>query len=243
VTGLDAFFTEMKPFLLGERSATDVLARLGPSMSGAGRFALYAELVARQRRSIIDHFYRAAGAAAETHTPGLFGRLRDQYLREHPPTHWAPNEAARGFPDYLTGHREATDDLVALADFAWARFAVMHAPHVHDEVGLDDAILVRHYDCDVAAFSEAVERQDLTQGLPRLTPRTLLLGRHRRQGTLVVTTPSLGALIALAVASGRAQPLLPAGLTAGTVLGEARALEALGLVPAGLAERLGPRLA
>lgn len=231
---LAAFFAEMDPFLRGERSAEDVLARLGPSSSGVARFGLYAELVRRQRRGIIDHFYRPVAAAAEAQEKGLFGRLRDAYLLQHPPTHWAPNEAARAFPAFLTEQPVVDARLVALADYAWARFSVMHAAHRPGELGVDEAILVRHYAWDVAAYSDAVEQGAADVAL-EATPRTLLLGRHRAaSSTLVVLTPSLAALIAMAVASGR-RPALPAGLTASMVEGEARELEARGLFPEGTA--------
>lgn len=237
---LAAFFAEMDPFLRGERSAEEVLARLGPSSSGVARFALYAELVRRQRRGIIDHFYRPVAAAAEAKEKGLFARLRDAYLREHPPTHWTPNEAARAFPGFLA-EQEASDlQLVALADYAWARFSVMHAEHRPGELGVDDAILVRHYEWDVATYSEAVEHGTGDIELDA-TPRTLLLGRHRSASTLVVLTPSLAALIAMAVASGR-RPVLPAGLTAAVVEDEARALEARGLFPEGTARCIREQL-
>ncbi len=238
---LAAFFAEMDPFLRGERSAEDVLARLGPSSSGIGRFALYAELVRRQRGGIIDHFYRPVAAAAEAKEKGLFGRLRDAYLRQYPPTHWTPNEAARAFPGFLAEQPVVDAQLVALADYAWARFSVMHAAHRPGELGVDDAILVRHYAWDVAAYSDAVEHGTGEAALDA-TPRTLLLGRHRRASTLVVLTPSLAALIAMAVASGR-RPALPAGLTASVVEEEARDLEARGLFPEGTALRIHEELA
>lgn len=235
------FFAEMDPFLRGERSAEEVLARLGPSPSGVRRFALYAELVRRQRRGIIDHFYRPVAAAAEAKETGLFGRLRDAYLVQHPPAHWTPNEAARAFPGFLAEQPVVDPQLVSLADYAWARFSVMHAAHRPGDLGVEAAILVRHYDWDVATYSEAVERGAEDVEL-RATPRTLLLGRHRSLSTLVVLTPSLAALIAMAVASGR-RPAIPAGLSAAMVEEEARALEARGLFPDGAAKLVRERLA
>ncbi|HSO32607.1 MAG TPA: hypothetical protein VLT33_08825 [Labilithrix sp.] len=236
MTSLATFFAEMEPFLLGQRSASDVLDRLGPSPSGADRFALYAELVQRQRRGILDHFYRPVAAAAEARERGRFGRLRDAYLCAHPPRHWTPNEAARAFPGFLSQQADVGEDLVSLADYAWARFSVMHAPHRPEDVGLDEAVLVRHYEWDVATFSEAVERR-LAGVTLRAIPRTLLLGRHRSASTLVVLTPSLGALLALAAASGRV-PALPDGLSSAMVVEEARALVERGLFPEGTATRV-----
>jgi hypothetical protein len=241
VSSLATFFAEMDPFLRGERSAEEVLARLGPSSSGVQRFALYAELVRRQRRGIIDHFYRAVAAAAEAEDAGLFGRLRDAYLQLHPPAHWTPNEAARAFPGFLAAQVTASPQLVSLADYAWARFSVMHAEHRPGDLGVDEAILVRHYEWDVATYSDAVERGmgDVELGT---TPRTLLLGRHRGAATLVVLTPSVAALVAMAVASGR-RAAFPESLTAAMVEEEARALEARGLFPDGTAARVREQLA
>ena len=117
----------------------------------------------------------------------------------------------------------------------------MHAAHRPGELGVDDAILVRHYAWDVAAYSDAVEH-GTGEAVLAATPRTLLLGRHRRASTLVVLTPSLAALIAMAVASGR-RPALPAGLTASVVEDEARDLEARGLFPEGTALHIHEELA
>lgn len=235
--GLVEFFAAMEPFLLGERSAEDVLAQLGPSPSGSRRFALHAELVARQRRSVIDHFYRAVAAAAAS--PALFARLRDDYLRAHPPSHWSPSEAARAFPEFLSSRDDATGPLRALADFAWVRFAAMHAPHEDGSIGLDAALFVRHYDHDVRSFSDEVERLGRTPAQLSATPRTLLVTRHRREGTLVVVTPSLASLVALAAAGGSLS--LPAGLTWPLVIDGAFELEGLGTVPDGTAELVRSR--
>jgi len=232
------FFAAMEPFLLGERSAEDVLAQLGPSPSGSRRFALYAELVARQRRSVIDHFYRSVAAAAAS--PALFARLRDDYLRAHPPSHWSPSEAARAFPQFLSSRDDATGPLRALADFAWVRFAAMHAPHEDGSIGLDAALFVRHYDHDVRSFSDEVERLGKTPAQLSATPRTLLVTRHRREGTLVVVTPSLASLVALAAAGGSLSSL-PPGLTWSLVIDGAVELEGLGIVPDGTAELVRSR--
>jgi hypothetical protein len=243
MTSLAAFLAEMEPFLLGDRSADETLAKLGPSPSGAHRFALYAELVARQRRGIVDHFYRTVRAAAEATSPGLFARIRDEYLRDFPPKHWDPNEAARAFPDFLSARPDTPACLAALADYAWVRFAAMHAPHDPNDVGLDVALFVRHYEWDVTSFSDAVEKDDLRIGLPASTPRSLLVGRHRAKGSLVVLKPSLGALLALRAAATRCADPLPGGIRAEIVVEEARSLEQLGLVPSGTSTRIGERLA
>jgi hypothetical protein len=243
MTTLADFFTEMVPFLRGETSAEAVLERLGPSPSGTARFALYAELVARQRRAVIDHFYRAVAAAATFQKGDLFAQLRDDYLRSHPPGHWSPNQAARAFPAYLAGRSDLTPELAELADYAWIRYAAMHARHEDRTVGLDEAVFVRHYESDVVTFSSELDERGAGASLLSRTPCTLLVARHRRAGTLVITIPSLAALVSLATMTSDAgcAPTLPASLRWDDVMAGAEELEMLGVVPQGIASRIAHR--
>jgi len=235
---LATFCEEMTLFLLGRKSADAVLDRVGESRSGRARFAVYAELVARQRRAVIDHFMRPVAAALGD----SFSSLRDEYLRRHPPSHWIPSEAAREFPAFVAARSELPAFAAELADFAWVRYEVMCAPH-DDGVGLGRAIQVRHYDYDVVAFSREAEDAGLVRGEPRRRGTTVLVTRHRQQSTLVVVTPSQAALVVLAIAAEGPPPPVPPGVDDRMLLDEARSMQASGILGGGAATRATERIA
>ena len=239
MTALATFFAEMGPFLRGERSAEDVLAVLGPSPSGTARFAQYAELVSRQRRGILDRFYRSAAAI----DPVRFASLRDDGLRRHPPSHWSPNEVAGQFAAHVAEREDVDEAVRELVDFAWIRFRSMHTAHVPEEEGLDASLFVRHYAHDVTSFSNEVEAHPARRALLVRKPVTLIVTRHRIDGSLVVVTPSLSALLALACSASGSPPSLPPGVSWPMVAAGATELERAGAISERVARRIHERVA
>jgi len=224
-TQLDSFITEFAALLNGKKSAIEVESVLGRSPLGTARLALYATLVARQQRGVIDEFYQAVKVADANSRKPRFAKWRDDFLEEHPPWHWAPARAAENFSAYLELHGAGVA-LVELADFAWARHVVLHAPAADDASGL----AVRHYTQGVRAFTLAVERDHRARGAPQQQPETWLLGRSRHTHSLVALTPSVAALVVLQVLEDRAwSPELP-DVPRADVLAEAAALEQHGLL-------------
>lgn len=233
---LSVFFEEMEGFLLGERSAAAVLERLGPSSSGRERFAHYAELVARQRRAVLDHFYRAARAASDA---TQFDAWRDAHLRRRPPKHWVPSEAARSFTEQLV-EVGAPTHVVELADFAFVRWSVLREP-LGGAVTVDRTHFVRHYDYDVVSFTRDIEGSVTAMesaSAPEARPTLAVVMRHQQRGELLVGTPSLAALFVLEIASSGRWPALTTELTVADVLSEARRIEGLGWLPPGTSKRL-----
>jgi hypothetical protein len=232
---LDRFFEAMLPFLERRASVEETVRVLGPSPSGNGRLALYPELVRRQKRSLLDHFFAAVRAACEAHEPGLWERLAEEYVRELAPRHWEPNHYAEPMLAFLAARQERSGALppaaFELADFAWVRFSAMIAAHPEGaDPAIGRALFVRHYDHDVATYALAVE-----SGAPRPAPgpervaTTLLVCRSRRSGRLEIVRPSLAGLVALRRREAPDEPpRRPRGLTEDDVAREDAALVELG---------------
>jgi hypothetical protein len=214
---LAAFFAEMRPFLAGQREATQVLGALGPSPSGEARFALYATLVARQRRGLLDQLYPAVRQHAELLRPGLWAELCAAYERQHLPTHWEPNRFGEAFSTFLAERREATaadpdatplpSYLEEMADFLWLRYQCGVALSGTDaaDTGFDRSLFVRSYEHDVLSLVRAKEPR-LPEGPPSPTPFPVLVCWSHTTARVFVTRPSLAVLFTL----GRRLGHLPA---------------------------------
>lgn len=220
---LDAFLAQMASLLDGTRSARDVERTLGRSASGTARVALYATVVGRQQRGVLDAFYAAARVACG---PG-FAAHCTAFLHERPPSHWVPAAAAEHFGEFLE-RRAASADVRQLVDFAWTRHEVLHASAADDASGL----AVRHYEFGIRDFSRQVEQSGLRKGRPLPGPETWLIGRSRATAELVVLAPSLAALVAVQVVADQGWsadlPVLPRA----QVRDEAEHLFELGLLSA-----------
>ncbi len=221
---LDVFFLQMAAMLEGRRSASEVEAVLGRSDSGTQRLGLYATLVARQQWAVLDEFYVAAKVAADTPRRGRFAKLREAFLRQHPPSHWSPARAAEHFGQFLES-QSVTAELIELVDYAWTRHQVLHA-RASDPARL----AVRHYTHRVRDFSRQVEAEGRASGRPVKEPETCLIGTSRETAALVVLEPSIAALVVLQVLEDRSWsadlPEVPRGLAQQ----EADHLHALGLL-------------
>jgi hypothetical protein len=231
---LQAFFDEMRPFLAGQRSGEDALAVLGPSPSGAARFGLYATLVARQRRDLLDRLYPAVQQYAELVRPGLWPELRAAYALAHPPTHWEPNRFGEGLSGFLTERREALAGdpsnaklpsyLEEIADFLFLRYQCGVTPIPADpaESGFNQWLFLRSYEHDVLTLVRAKEPA-LPQGPPSPTPFPVLVCWSHTTHGVFVTRPSMAVMVVLGQRLGQIAESapLPPGLTA-AVLAEAR---------------------
>jgi hypothetical protein len=226
---LDVFLAHMAAMLDGCTSARAVEVELGPSASGTARLALYATLVARQQQGVIDEFYAAVRVASGRRFVGY----RDAYLRAHPPSHWAPARAAEHFAAFLEAQGAAAE-LIELADFAWVRHLVLHAPVNGD----GSCLTVRHYSHAVRAFTQAVERGTAEGvGRPVPMPETWLMGRSLETAAFVVVEPSLAALVVVEVLSAGAWSVELPQLASGDLVNEAAHLERLGLLSAAAVTR------
>ncbi len=221
---LDVFLAQMARLLDGRSSAQQVEAMLGPCPSGTSRLALYATLVERQQRAVIDDFYLAARVASQSVAPGRFAKLRDAFLRQHPPSHWAPPRAAEQFGSFLES-KAASVELIELVDYAWVRHQVVHA-------AIDDpaSLVVRHYTHRVREFSRQVEREGKARGRPTHAPDTCLIGRTRDTAQLVVIEPSITALVVLQVMEDQGWSADLPRLSRESMLAEAQQLRELGLL-------------
>lgn len=225
MNSLDTFIREFAAMLDGQKSPRAVEAVLGPSASGTARLGLYFTLVERQQRGVLDAFYSAVKVADGASRKPRFERWRDAFLAKHPPSHWAPARSAEHFSTFLE-RGGAGVALVELADFAWTRHLVLHAPLADD----GSALAVRHYTHAVRAFTLEVERDGRTSGAPAARAETWLLGRSRSTNTLLALTPSVAALVVLQVLEDRAWSAELPQLPRADVIAEARALEQQGLL-------------
>lgn len=220
---LDAFLKQMAALLDGRASAAEVERALGKSASGTARLSLYPRLVARQQRAAIDAFQQAAKVACDALAPGRFAPLRDAFLRHHPPASWAPARANAHFGRFLA-EGKAPGAVVELADYAWARYEVLHQDPA--------AFAVRHYTHRVRDFAHQVEHEHLRKGTPAVGEQTLLLGRTFDTADLVVLTPSLAALVAVALLEARGNAAGLPAVAAADVVREAGHLHRLRLLSA-----------
>jgi hypothetical protein len=240
LSDLAHFFESMQPFLERKHSVETLVSALGPSPSGNARLALYPEFIRRQKRNVLDSFFRATRAACDAASPGLWHTLAEVFVRETPPTHWEPNHYAELFLNFMI-KRQSEDPsvkpcFVELAEYAWTRFAAMIAKHPEGlDPGVDTAIFVRQYGFDVERYSQAAEESAsvLSVSEPAQSPCTLLICRSRISQRLSIVRPSLAALIALRKREVPDATLtLPAGLTPEAIEAEDAALVLLGVVAA-----------
>ncbi|NOU30735.1 MAG: hypothetical protein HOO96_22780 [Polyangiaceae bacterium] len=240
---IDAYLEIMHGYLVGresESATADALERAGFSPSSSpvapssspSTFGVYRELVTRQWRAVLDHFFRAARAFAlassRTDDP-TWDELALAFHQAHPPTEGNPNVFCLPFAAYLEA-RGCGAELVELADFAVTRYRAMHVAHGPTPV-VEADVFARTYGFDVVSFSRAAEAGE-AGCLLAAVPTTVVIGRSRRTGALRVVRASLGALVALSEADGSASSdQLPAGLTRALVESERGALALEGLLP------------
>jgi hypothetical protein len=235
---IDAYLEIMHGYLVGRESepaTADALERAGFAPSGStSTFGVYRELVTRQWRAVLDHFFRAARAfalASGRADDPTWEELTLAFHQAHPPREGNPNAFCLPFAGYLE-ERGCAAAMVELADFAVTRYRAMHAAHGATPA-LEADVFARSYAFDVVTFSRAAEAGE-AGCLLAAVPTTVVVGRSRRTVALRVVRASLGALVALAEATGSVDamsPDLPAGLTRAMVEGERATLVADGLIP------------
>ena len=214
MTSLASFFEAMQPFLERRASVEDTVARLGPSASGNARLGLYPELIRRQRRGVVDRFFRAAKAACDALQPSRWEALLEAFTRDVAPRHWEPNEYAKQLFDHvqtLPPDERLPEAVIELCDYAWIRFSAMRAAH-QSGVGLDASLFVRQYTHEVDRYTSAVESGTVPASpAPLVAPCLLLVGRSRHTERLEILRPTIAALFALQL---REDPTtaLPAGI-------------------------------
>ena len=200
---LDTFFAVMGGFLDGETSAEDVERALGPSPSGTARLALYAKLVGRQRRDVLDSLFPAVRHACASVRQGLWDELTRAFVRAHPPRHWEPNRLGEPMAEFLARQHQGDSSipgyLEELADYAYIRFAVATATPAADGVGLDRTLFVRRYEHDVVAFTRAVKGTTSAEwpSSPAASACTLIVAWSTTALGVIELHPSLATLAAI----------------------------------------------
>jgi hypothetical protein len=113
----------------GARSLDAVAQDLG---ADPARLGIYHRMVrghvSTALRSQLTVCVESLGAAEETPE---WQALFDAYYSDHPPSHWALLEAARGFRDFLltqVGQHGVTPFHVGLAEFEWALYDISRDP-------------------------------------------------------------------------------------------------------------------
>jgi hypothetical protein len=215
---LEDFFTRIRPFLLGEESAEDFEARLGPSSSGLRRLAVYQGLVAADLAGVMVALYPSVKVAAERTLPGSWATLVREFARAEPPTHWDINRFGEGFPAFLARRRERHAAqpvlLEELADFHWTDYAAFVHEGGPGAGSLNPTAQVRQYRYAVCAWArQAASGQ--APGLPEEKPTTVIVYRDPRTLWTRLFYPNVAALFALARAQGIGNSALvqAAGLT------------------------------
>jgi hypothetical protein len=128
MTALQTFFEAMRPFLLGESTAEDVVAACGESPSGLERLRLYRRLVDDDYTAVLDKLYVMTRESVSART---WSALRADYLRDHTPTGWEMNRLGEQLPSWLAarGPDPAVPPwLPELADYEWLEFATFTSP-------------------------------------------------------------------------------------------------------------------
>lgn len=215
---LARFFDAMTRYLWQGAPEEDLFASLGPSPSSSARFAFYRSLVEHNPRRPLAASYQATGRLLDEAEPGLFGRALTAHLEARAEPSCAVALLARGFPATLERLREAGEAIpsaaLEVADYEEIRHRVSFldlGPEVAG--GVHPSVEVRSYTFDVPAYARAVR-----EGGPATAsgdPVTRILHRHPQTGRLQLLLPTLPMLVAVALASGEAEPSVveEAGLT------------------------------
>jgi hypothetical protein len=236
MTSLARFYAAMLPFLERQTSVAETVAVLGESPSGNKRFSFYPEAIRRQRRRVLDAFYKDARVACNAASKGLWKELAEAFMRTCAPTSWDPNRYAEPMLVYLREQAKHDARIPAaaleIADYAWTRFQAMAADHPQDgRIALGTALFVRRYNFDITSYAKRVEKDETTAGAPEPMANTLLLYRSRITHRFEVATPSKEALVVLRRReSGAEACALPTGMSEDAVTREEASLIALGIL-------------
>jgi len=201
VSGLAAFFHEVRPLLLGEADVDTFLARVGPTPSTPRRVGVYARLVGNGLANGLQALYPGVHVAVERRTPGGWRPLVTGYLRAHPPAHWDLNRCGAALSSWLATERAAGADvpvfLEELAEFHWTEYAAYTSATVMPVSGVNPTAEIRQYTHDVATWGRLARRGE-SVGLPEERGTTVIV--YRDPATLLVRTlsPNAATLVALA---------------------------------------------
>jgi len=219
---LRRFFEVASDLLEGSMDAAGATRILGPCPEGDAALARYARFVHRQRRAVIDGFFEATKALSARDDPARFDRLADSFIAVSPPCGWEPNGWATGFAAHLERlHRTGTDipeAMTELADYAVVRW----------EVSVGGPIAVRSYAYDVVDLSR---KGHATREAPVRAPTTIVVGLSRTTNRVVVVTPTLATLVAIARRSDASVAPPSPAMTEDDVVSADADLVARGLLP------------
>jgi hypothetical protein len=201
---LESFFSAMGRFLGGDIGPSAVEERLGACPSGTERLGLYAELVRRQRRDVLDSLFPAVRAACGRLGPTTWPEIVTAYTRAHPPRHWEPNHSGAHLGDFLASCRSqdptVPEYLEEVADYELIGFlAGICDAKPKEGPALERGMFVRRYEHDVVTFVERVRAGGASSDLPlpARTPVAIVVGWSatlERVLTLPATAAMLGAI-------------------------------------------------
>ena len=214
MSGLDAFFREIRPLLLGEVDVDSFLARVGPSSSTSRRVGVYARLVGNGLANALQALYPGVRVAVERRSPGAWRPFVADYYRANPPAHWDLNRCGAALPSWLAAERASGADVPAfledLADFHWTEYAAYTSAARMPPAGVNPTAEIRQYGHDVVSWGRSARRGEATAGFPLERLTTVIVYRHPATSLVHTLSPTAAALIALAREQGVARPGLAA---------------------------------
>lgn len=237
------FFSQMRPYLMGQQDLARTREVLGASPSGDEDFAFYRVLAQRNLYKILRELYgplrglvlrdQAQGLVAS----GLWSTIVHEYIDAHPPGGRHPNCFGEALPEFLAARREREPDQPVIyeevADFCWVRMAANQAPDDGGD-GFDARLFVRQYSFAIPEFVGALEADPQGAARPEPHPRVLLVYRHFTGLQTRIFHPSAAGLVALARRQGLEVPPALRAVSADLVdLAEAQLVEHGVLAPAG----------
>lgn len=199
MSGLDDFFEQMRPFLLGQRNSEEIEDALGTSPSGRANLEFYRTLIRRNFNKFLADMYPTVFRVAKQIDEDLWTTLVDEYSRgRHPKAH-DPNEFSEGFSDFLATRRATHPDqpeiMEQLADLHWLRHEVNIAPDGEDD-GFERRLFIRQYSYPLPQFYKTISK-DADAPLPEARDTLAVIYRSTRTlapNALVITGPQLAVL-------------------------------------------------
>jgi hypothetical protein len=232
MTGADlsVFFDEVIPYVMGERSAAEIEASLGPSATGTRHLEVYAGVVRTNIESAMASVYSAVKHAADAIHAGLWQRLTNEFFATWPPRHFDPNLCGEPMASFLRSRRYTDMDVPAfleeLADYEWTCFRAATA----SQTGFDHSLFVRRYDHAIPDYVRALE-SDHPTSVPAPEAVTVIVFRSVKTQRVEVLHPTKAQLLALAQREGELEQghVITSGVTNAELFDARRSLAEAGL--------------
>lgn len=232
---LQQFFESMSAYLSAETDLDSLRQELGELESAEPRYAFYRRLVRGNWDRVLDKMYASTKASLDAHDASGWAHVRNDVAQSHPAQNWDLNGYGEPVRTVLRERIDAGADwpewLVELADYEWTRYCTRRNPAVFapDTDAINPTVTSRHYTHDVV--TQARQGAQATEP-PAPTPRTVLVYRHPTKHHFKVHGPTMGELLAFAIAAGEAgrEALQATGTSSSDVEKGAAALQKKGLL-------------